>query len=59
MSGHIALGCFILFALIIAVDCAIGNYEAYRKQRDLRIRNRDINKFAMGAFKGTRDWRHL
>jgi hypothetical protein len=45
--------------LILAIDCAIGHYLAWRKRRGELIRNADINRFNLGAFKGTRDWRHL
>lgn len=45
--------------VILVIDCGIGAFLEWRKRRDALIRNRDINRYAMGAFKGTRDWRHL
>lgn len=39
---------------ILAVDCAIGNYQEWRAQRK---RARDIARFSMGPFKAvSRNW---
>ena len=59
MSGHIALGCVLLVVLIFAVDWLIGTFEKYRQRRDEFIRNTEIDRYNMGAFRGTRDWRDL
>lgn len=54
MSGHIALGCFLLVLAIFAIDWAIGTYAKWTKRRASFMRDTEINRYNMGAFRGAR-----
>jgi hypothetical protein len=58
-AGKIAWGCFILAVLLYAADLACGWFLEWLKRRDEFIRNAELNRYNMGAFKGTKDWRDL
>lgn len=52
-------GFFALCLAIFLIDVGLAHYADWKKRRAELIRNADLNRYAMGAFKGTRDWRHL
>jgi hypothetical protein len=39
---------------IYAVDLAIGHFLEWRKRRDALIRNEQLNRYNVAAFRGTR-----
>lgn len=44
-------GFVVLVLLILAVDCAIGTYIDYRRERK---RQADMDKYAMSPFRGSK-----
>lgn len=56
-AGHIFWGCLTLGALILIVDCIVGNAQHYLKQRK---RAKQMARFNLGAFKAVqRNWQDL
>jgi hypothetical protein len=54
MSHHIVLGCFLLLFAIYLVDNLIGRAIEWRKRRESFLRDTEINRYNMGAFRGAR-----
>ena len=45
----------VVFILAIGIYCAKCSYMEWRERRDMHIRNKNINRYNMGAFRGTKD----